>query len=112
VSVNGQTDTRKPIWFSGFAAASRDESGTHAEALGVTADMRPTSFLHVTLGPQLALNNATGQFVRSVSDALATSTFGRRYVFANIDQTTLYMIRASSGRSLRCSVFRCMRSRS
>ena len=90
-SINGQSDTRKPIWFSGFAAYSHDESGTHAEALGISADMRPTSFLHVTLGPQLAWNQTTGQFVRSVSDALATSTFGRRYVFADLDQTTLYM---------------------
>lgn len=29
--------------------------------------------------------------MRSVSDALATSTFGRRYVFADIKQTTLSM---------------------
>ena len=33
----------------------------------------------------------TGQFVRSVGDPLAESTFGRRYVFANIHQTTIAM---------------------
>jgi hypothetical protein len=53
--------------------------------------MRPTSFLHVTFGPGLSGTRSTGQFVRSVSDALATSTYGRRYVFANLNQTTLSM---------------------
>jgi len=90
-NVNGQSDTRKPIWFDWFASYSRDESGAHSQNLNIGADMRPTSFLHVTFGPGLSGNRSTGQFVRSVSDALATSTFGRRYVFANLNQTTLSM---------------------
>jgi len=90
-SLNAQTDTRKPIWFSGFGAYNHDESGGHSTNLQISADMRPTSFLHVTFGPSLNKTISTGQFVRGVSDALATSTFGRRYVFANLDQTTLSM---------------------
>ena len=90
-NINGQSDTRKPIWFNGFAAYSHDESGGHSQDLNIGADMRPTSFLHVTLVPGLSGTRSTGQFVRSVSDALATSTYGRRYVFANLNQTTLSM---------------------
>ena len=90
-SLNAQSDTRKPIWFSGFAVYNHDESGGHSTNLQISADMRPTSFLHVTFGPSLNKTISTGQFVRGVSDALATSTFGRRYVFANLDQTTLSM---------------------
>jgi hypothetical protein len=90
-SINGGTDNRKPIWFNGFAAYSEDDGGTHAVSAGITADMRPTSFLHVSFGPSIAGNNSTSQFVRSVSDALATSTYGRRYVFADLSQTTLSM---------------------
>lgn len=90
-SVNGQSDTRKPIWFNGFLGYSHSESGDHSEDINVGADMRPTSFLHVNFGPGLSRNRSTGQFVRSVSDALATTTYGRRYVFANLNQTTLSM---------------------
>jgi hypothetical protein len=90
-SVNGQTDTRKPIWFNSFVGYSHSEAGDHSEDINVGADMRPTSFLHVTFGPGLSRNHSTGQFVRSVSDALATTTYGRRYVFANLSQTTLSM---------------------
>jgi hypothetical protein len=35
--------------------------------------------------------SSTGQFVRSATDPLATETFGRRYVFADLRQTTLSM---------------------
>jgi len=90
-NVNGQSDTRKPIWLNWFLAYAHDESGGHSEDFNVGADMRPTSFLHVTVGPGLNRTRSTGQFVRSVSDALATSTYGRRYVFANLNQTTLSM---------------------
>jgi hypothetical protein len=90
-SINGQSDTRKPIWLSWFALYSHDESGAHSQNLNVTADMRPTSFIHVSLGPSVSGNRSTGQFVRGVSDALATKTYGRRYVFADLNQTTLSM---------------------
>lgn len=89
--INGASDTRKPIWFNWNLFYSHAESGGESKSLGITADMRPTSFLHVSLGPSISGDHGTGQFVRSVSDALATSTFGRRYVFASLDQTTLAM---------------------
>ena len=90
-SLNAQSDTRKPIWVNGFLSYTHDESGGSSKYVSLTADMRPTSFLHVSLGPSLSGNRSTGQFVRSVSDALATSTYGRRYVFADLNQTTLSM---------------------
>jgi hypothetical protein len=89
--LSGQTDNRKLVWFSGNVLYQRDESGVHYLNLGLAADTRPTSSIHINFGPSLTRTYGTGQFVRSVSDALATSTFGRRYVFANLHQTTLAM---------------------
>jgi hypothetical protein len=54
-------------------------------------DLRPSTSLHVTFGPSLSRDRITGQYVRGVTDALATSTYGRRYVFAELHQTTLSM---------------------
>jgi hypothetical protein len=88
-SINGQTDNRKPIWFNWFVFYTRDASDANTTQINVSADSRPASFLHITFGPSFTKNKATGQFVRSVSDALATSTYGRRYVFANLDQSQL-----------------------
>ena len=57
----------------------------------MTTTWRPASNLNLSFGPNFNKNRSTGQFVRSVGDALATSTYGRRYVFADLNQTTLFM---------------------
>ena len=41
------------------------------------------------MGPSLTRSYTQAQYVTSTSDPLATNTFGRRYVFAPIDQTTV-----------------------
>jgi hypothetical protein len=91
LSLNGGSDNRKPIWFSGFTQYNHDDSGGDQKFVQGTVNIRPRSNLSVSLGPSLSINKSTGQFVRSVGDPLATATYGRRYVFANLDQTTLYM---------------------
>ncbi|MFN2638155.1 MAG: DUF5916 domain-containing protein, partial [Gemmatimonadaceae bacterium] len=90
-SANVGSDTRKPISVSGNAGLSRYESGGHSWNAGATTTIRPSTSLRVVLGPSLSVDKTTGQFVRSVSDALAADTYGTRYVFANLHQTTLAM---------------------
>lgn len=90
-SINGGTDTRKPISVSASVGTSGNASGARSPFVSTTLDLRPSTSLRVTFGPSLSRDRSTGQFVRSVSDALATSTFGQRYVFADLRQTTLSM---------------------
>ncbi len=52
-------------------------------------DIRPASSVHVIVTPSLSLFHNTIQFVRGATDALATTTYGQRYVFSDIFQTTL-----------------------
>jgi hypothetical protein len=91
MSVNGGSDNRKPIYMNGFTQYTRDESGGDNIQAQVTVTLRPASNLNLSFGPNFTKDRSTGQFVRSVGDALATSTYGRRYVFADLNQTTLYM---------------------
>ena len=53
--------------------------------------MRPTTSLRVRFNPSLNWGKSTGQYVTTVADALASNTFGRRYVFADLQQTTISM---------------------
>ena len=76
---------------NGSTGISRDAAGEHSWYINSTATMRPSTSVSVTLGPRLTINDNTVQFVRGVGDALATSTYGRRYVFADLHQTTLSM---------------------
>ena len=52
-------------------------------------EARPSTQVRVTVGPSYSRSFSTAQYTRSVTDAAATPTFGSRYVFANLDQTTL-----------------------
>jgi len=45
--------------------------------------------LRIQLGPAFTRRHASAQYVTSVADALADQTFGRRYIFGGLDQTTV-----------------------
>jgi hypothetical protein len=51
--------------------------------------MRPSSNVHVNFGPSFSRLHDTQQLVRSVADPSATATYGRRYAFADLTQSTL-----------------------
>ncbi|MBI4541879.1 MAG: carbohydrate binding family 9 domain-containing protein [Gemmatimonadetes bacterium] len=50
---------------------------------------RPTSTLSVSVNPGFFASRSMQQYVRSATDATATATYGRRYVFAEIAQRNL-----------------------
>jgi hypothetical protein len=50
--------------------------------------MNPSERLTIQVGPSYRRGHNSAQYVSSVGDPLATETFGRRYVFGGLDQTT------------------------
>lgn len=91
VNLSGNSDTRRLVTVSPSVSLTGDASGATDRSVSLSVDMRPTSFIHLNFGPSLDVQHSTGQYVRGVGDALATATFGRRYVFANLSQSTLAM---------------------
>ncbi len=85
------TDSRKPVIFGLNPFITRASSGSWGRSLYLSVDTRPSSFIHLTLGPNLYRQYSTAQFVRGVTDATASTTYGHRYVFADLHQTTLSM---------------------
>jgi hypothetical protein len=85
------TDSRKAVILGAGFSYSHDEAGGSSPSTYVNVDWRPTTSLRIRFSPSLSGGMQTGQYVRSVTDALASSTYGRRYVFADIHQTTLAM---------------------
>jgi hypothetical protein len=91
IGADVTSDSRRQVVVgSGFNYAA-DESGGISPSAYVNLDWRPTTSLRIRFQPSWNGGTATGQYVRSVADPLATNTFGRRYVFADIHQTTLAM---------------------
>jgi hypothetical protein len=55
----------------------------------VDVGLKPADNWEIRIGPDLNRVRLPAQYVTAVSDPTATGTFGRRYVFAGLDQTTL-----------------------
>ena len=85
------SDSRKTLIYGTGFNYQADESGGTAPSAYLNLDARPSTSLRIRFQPSVSWGTNTGQFVRSVADPLATSTFGRRYVFADLHQTTLAM---------------------
>ncbi|MEO7040682.1 MAG: DUF5916 domain-containing protein [Gemmatimonadaceae bacterium] len=91
VNLGVNSDPRRLVTVTPSLSLSGDASGATDRSTAVSVDMRPTSFIHVSLGPSLDVQHSTGQYVGGFGDSLATATYGTRYVFANLSQTTLAM---------------------
>ena len=87
--VEIDTDQRKRFSYRLNADYYGDEAHGYAKDLSVGVTMRPSSSVLVTVSPSVNRLHNTIQFVGGSNDALATPTFGRRYVFADIFQTTV-----------------------
>jgi hypothetical protein len=66
-------------------------AGGHSQRLETNLGLRPASNVELRVGPQITRSHTVAQYVTSVGDAVMGATFGRRYVFAPLDQTTLAM---------------------
>jgi hypothetical protein len=52
-------------------------------------EWKPGARLSLRIEPQIERTGTSAQYVDTFDDALATNTFGHRYVFADLDQTTV-----------------------
>jgi hypothetical protein len=83
-----RTDPRKVVSGGIDLSSTDDRSGGTNRTLGLSLDLRPNSALRLRAGPTLARQHQTRQYVTAAADETATATYGRRYIFADLDQTT------------------------
>ena len=90
-NVNGgvTTDSRWPVIVGLNGSYFRDASGAETHSVNLSFDARPASVLHVTVGPTFSVSHSTAQYLGAVPDPNATATYGARYLFADLRQTTL-----------------------
>ncbi len=83
------TDGRKPLFYFLDLSWARSQSGGWAYGIGPGVQWKPAPNVQLNLEPRLDRNHQDSQWVGAVADAGATETFGRRYVFSQLDQTTI-----------------------
>jgi hypothetical protein len=87
--VRGSTDNRK-TWVLGLEYSSYiDQSGSDFREYGFEVEWKPASNFSLSLNPSIEYNYEDAQWIDYFDDATATTTYGKRYVFSQLDQKTL-----------------------
>jgi len=85
------TDSRRPIVFSTNMNHFWRRFGKRDWTVGVDATYRPAPNVSLTLGPTVRHAESVHQYVGAWEDPTATEWYGRRYLFADLEQRTLSM---------------------
>jgi hypothetical protein len=85
VNSDGRRATRVNASYNYFT--DRAGGWSRSYDFGVSARFRET--INLNIGPSYSRSRSMAQFVRRVTDATATPTFGARYVFAELDRSTV-----------------------
>jgi hypothetical protein len=83
------TDDRRPYEVDFNYDYQTSDAGGWSHEFEIELSLRPSSALQLSVGPEYSSEYSYDQFVTAVTDPLAQQTFGRRYVFGDIEQHEL-----------------------
>jgi hypothetical protein len=83
------TDTRRPIVLEGQSSFYRRPAWGDQWNGQLAIRWKPRSNISMSIGPTIALETNTIQWVTRVTDPVMTATYGSRYIFGRIDQKVL-----------------------
>ena len=90
VGTYGGSDSRKTVSANWNGGVASNAAGGRSSRGSITVSVRPSSSVLVSVGPSVNRDFSINQYVtRSAPDSLATATLGRRYLFADLRQTTV-----------------------
>ena len=84
-----QSDTQQKLYTYLSLSGSWSESGSWDVQAYPSVAWNPVPVVNLKIGPGWERLHEDAQYVTSASDRLATGTYGRRYVFGTLDQTTI-----------------------
>ncbi len=84
------TDSRKAVSAEAYSFLRTEfvDNPEYDLSLGVDLSIRPSSSLEFTVSPDFSTEFDTDQYLTAVDDEAAEATFGTRYVFGDIEQTS------------------------
>ncbi|NJD10831.1 MAG: carbohydrate binding family 9 domain-containing protein [Gemmatimonadetes bacterium] len=88
-ALNIQSDGRQPIVGSLGLNGGRSADGGYDLNTELELQLKPTAAVSLSLGPSWSRGRTQAQYVRAFTDPAASSFFGRRAIFAAIDQREL-----------------------
>jgi hypothetical protein len=91
LQVNGgfNSDGRRMLVVGGGFGGARNDAGGWGWGGGAGGTLRPSPGVSVSLTPNFERTHSKAQYLGAVPDPAAVRTFGARYLFAELDQTTV-----------------------
>lgn len=83
------SDFRKPWQFFLGANYFGNELGSNYAGIFASVSLRPSPAIRIEVGPEISESRTVQQYLQASDDPLLTATYGRAYVFGEIDQRTL-----------------------
>ena len=83
------SDSRKPVTVESDVTYGTDDAGGWGTSVQAGVVLRPSSSVRVSVSPGVSRQLELGQYVEQRPDAAATATYGTRYVFGELTQTTI-----------------------
>jgi hypothetical protein len=88
-NVNVSSDGRKPVTAGVNFNAQNFEYGSWVWQTGLSIGIKTSTRWNLSIGPNVARAYSRAQYVTQVPDAEYAATFGRRYIFAPLHQTSV-----------------------
>ncbi|MFL5619783.1 MAG: DUF5916 domain-containing protein [Gemmatimonadaceae bacterium] len=89
IKLDVASDPRRRYTLASTINRTVDRSGLDQALFSVDVGLKPADNWEIKIGPDLNRVRLPSQYVTAMSDPTATQTFGRRYIFAGLNQTTL-----------------------
>lgn len=89
--MNVSSDPRRRVGLGVDGDLSANDDGGGSRSLGLNLSLRPASNVSLNVGPGFSRSTTADQYVTTVADSTAAAFFGRRYVFARLEQRQIYM---------------------
>jgi len=80
------SDGRKNVSFGWFSHLEGAGDGSYVRTAGMNVSVRPASNLTLRISPSYTRSHDYTQYISRFDDTTATRTFGRRYLFAELEQ--------------------------
>jgi hypothetical protein len=85
------TDTRRRFWMNAYGTWVERDFEIWNRSYGAQLNFRPWAALTLSLSPVYNRVHTVAQYLATIADSTATTTFGARYVFGTLDQRELSM---------------------
>ena len=87
INFNMHTDMRE-WWVINLAGDFEFGEDINLRSVFTNLELKVTPALTLSLGPELSQNSTQAQWIANISDPTAKETYGKRYIFAQLEQTT------------------------